>query len=251
MKVIPNTVTAILLVALTACTQPGETTQVGAATGGVLGAGFGAVVGSAAGSTGEGALVGALAGVAAGGAVGNALEAQEVNMQRQDEAIERQQNIIASQQAEIQELRRLGQDGITYREGVTFNAGNSGQTMREQNLVNPESQARGSIKWSGNTAKADATNTYSSSTTRTLDSDECVKAQGEVTKADTKDDVSDKLFHFRRALRLCPENASFHNGLGQLYLSLNRKTDAEFEFNEALRLDPNFQPARDNLIKVK
>ena len=59
--------------------------------------------------------------------------------------------------------------------------------------------------------------------------------------------MADKLFHYRRALRLCPDNALYHNGLGEIYRSLNRLDDAEYEFREALRLDPGFQTARENL----
>ncbi len=62
--------------------------------------------------------------------------------------------------------------------------------------------------------------------------------------------LADKLFHFRRALRLCPDSADYHNGLGEVYLVLNRKNDAEFEFKEALRLNPSLYIAKKNLNMI-
>jgi Flp pilus assembly protein TadD len=35
--------------------------------------------------------------------------------------------------------------------------------------------------------------------------------------------------------------------MGEVYLSLDRRTDAEFEFREALRIDPNLDAAVKNL----
>ncbi|NMC62480.1 MAG: tetratricopeptide repeat protein, partial [SAR324 cluster bacterium] len=65
---------------------------------------------------------------------------------------------------------------------------------------------------------------------------ECGEAQDEVNKANEAIDSADKLFHLRRALRLCPNNSSYHTMLGDLYLKLGRKEDADFEFGEARRL---------------
>lgn len=76
---------------------------------------------------------------------------------------------------------------------------------------------------------------------------ECEKAQEEAGKAERAGQIADKLFHFRRALRLCPTNPAFHNGLGEVYLSLDRRDDAKFEFSEALRIDPSFTPAQQHL----
>jgi hypothetical protein len=48
---------------------------------------------------------------------------------------------------------------------------------------------------------------------------------------------ADKLYHFRRAIRLCPGKAEFHKMLGDTYTSMGRKLDAEFELGEAQRLE--------------
>lgn len=95
---------------VSACTEPGETTGVGAATGGVLGAGLGAIVGNQTGDAGEGLVIGGLVGAGAGAAVGNSLEAQQKSIRTQDEAIERQQRMLAAQSSEVKELRNLSRD---------------------------------------------------------------------------------------------------------------------------------------------
>ncbi|MCB0333953.1 MAG: tetratricopeptide repeat protein, partial [Bdellovibrionales bacterium] len=92
-------------------------------------------------------------------------------------------------------------------------------------------------------AESPATNEQALLTSSTPDSTECVKAGEEVNQAQNASDTADKLFHYRRALRLCPESPAFHLGLGEVYLSLGRSEDAEFEFREALRIDPTFRPA--------
>ena len=81
-------------------------------------------------------------------------------------------------------------------------------------------------------------------------SNDCVVAKDEITKANKTEVLADKLFHFRRALRLCPDSADYHNGLGEVYLVLNRKNDAEFEFKEALRLNPSLYVAKKNLNMI-
>jgi len=262
---------------LSACTKPGETTSVGAATGGVLGAGMGAIVGSQSGEPGAGLAIGALAGAAAGAAVGNALEAHEQIMQRQDEAIERQQRIISSQQTEIQELRRISQDSIAYRDDKSVPAIVKAEERAaiQRTIVKPKvkpqssHQALPTKSTSQSIAKVGTQRQNSSesvwhersvvgqpsATTKlsqsTAQQSDCFKAEGEVSQAKLKEDVSDKLFHYRRALRLCPTNADYHSSLGELYLSLNRRSDAQYEFQEALKLDPNNQSAKTNLSKVR
>lgn len=280
------------------CTKPGETTAVGATTGGALGAGVGAVVGAQTGDPWAGAAIGAIAGAAAGGAIGNALEAHEEVMQRQDEALERQQRIISSQQSEIKELRRLGQDTITYRApgdtgskrvveerassiplvippsiaNNTFRPSNTpvvsnGAVWRQKDVntvasapkkvapveVTPKtsnvSSAASSVKPSAVGSQVAQESSVGAMMSATESAD-CAKAAGEVSQAQVQDDVSDKLFHYRRALRLCPSNSGYHNKLGELYLSLNRKDDAKYEFGEALKYDPSNAAAKANMSKL-
>jgi tetratricopeptide (TPR) repeat protein len=311
-------ITLTCLVA-TGCTKPGETTAIGATTGGVIGAGVGAVVGGQSGDPFAGAAIGAVAGALAGGAVGNALEAHEEVMQRQDEALERQQRIISSQESEIRELRRLGQDTITYKSPTEssyrrsyeerasskidlvippslankkFNGAATPGVWRQKNIGSPAIVVPSSTK----PVNAVATNTKSvvASSQATavpktevkpivstkivepiqkvqqpekmnsisevaainqtaevsLMSDDCKKAEQEISQSETQEDASDKLFHLRRALRLCPDNSGYHKKLGDLYLSLNRKDDAKYEFGEAVRLDPNSAEAKSKLNEL-
>lgn len=68
----------------------------------------------------------------------------------------------------------------------------------------------------------------------------CTDAKPEIDKAEKAQDAGDKLFHYRRALRICPEDADTHVKIGDLYLSLGRKEDALFEYEEAKKLNSNF-----------
>jgi len=311
------------LFAVTGCTEPGETTGMAAATGGVIGAGLGAIVGSQTGDAGTGLVIGAVAGSSAGALVGNAIEAQEKTLKTQDEAIERQERMIASQRAEIEELRRIDRDSMPNgREEVTRGryAGTPSSRSPERTVV-PHAVAPRSAGLRESTMTA---TTRSAPVERTIDipkpapvpakvttkttppkvaakvapkvveepiadirpepveetvlaiepkletstepsqaadvtgalqgaqvngtaGSECANAADEISKAGISTDTADKLFHLRRALRLCPDNADYHNRLGEVYLTLDRKSDAEYEFREALRLEPNFDGAVKNL----
>lgn len=67
-------------------------------------------------------------------------------------------------------------------------------------------------------------------------SKECAQAGAEAQKGTSAADSADKLYHFRRAIRLCPGKADFHKLLADTYTSMGRKLDAEFEMGEAQRL---------------
>ncbi len=312
-------VTTLASLVAVGCTKPGETTAIGATTGGVIGAGVGAVVGGQSGDPFAGAAIGAAAGALAGGAVGNALEAHEEVMQRQDEALERQQRIISSQESEIRELRRLGQDTITYRApgesaykrgyeerasskidlvippslaNKKFNTPPSPGVWTQKNLGSPAIVVPSTVRPSApvvNNTKSVVSSSKPAPVAKTevkpivstkvvepikqveqkvesneisavaavnaapevsLVSDDCKKAEQEISQSETQEDASDKLFHLRRALRLCPDNSGYHKKLGDLYLSLNRKDDAKYEFGEAVRLDPNSTEAKSKLNEL-
>ncbi len=347
-------IVCVFALSVSACTEPGETTGMGAAAGGVLGAGLGAIVGSATGDAGAGLVIGAVAGTAAGAAVGNMVEGQEATIRTQDEAIERHERIIQAQRGEIEELRRVHQDGplaslrraqpVQPRrpESSAFSAPTrvggraervlpqpqlphartvntvntvkpyadlpkpsaaalaTRQSMSERNLTQSESGselqrrfaeqsahsrqplARKSQDTVSNLSKSagfespaivepaiveppaseiQALSSHSGESaaqgqtlgavgalaTETQPSADCTQAGAEAEKAGRSSELADKLFHLRRALRMCPENATYHNDLGEVYLALNRKTDAAFEFREAVRLDPKHEEAQTNL----
>lgn len=75
-------------------------------------------------------------------------------------------------------------------------------------------------------------------------SSECKEAQAERDRASEAADNSDKLFHLRRALRLCPNSAPLHYELGKVYSSMERVSDAEGEFKQALSIDPSLVAAK-------
>ena len=79
----------------------------------------------------------------------------------------------------------------------------------------------------------------------------CSEAAGEAQAAQSATESSQKLYHLRRAQRLCPTNSAFYTDLGNLYLSMGRVQDARNSFNDALKIDPNLQAARTGLEEVK
>lgn len=270
------------LVALFGCTDPGETTGMAAATGGAIGAGLGAIVGSQTGDAGAGLVLGGVAGAGTGAAIGNALEAQEESIRTQDEAIERQERRILAQRSELEELRKASDDQIVFNEQALRSPGGSinaptgersfalnqprsadiapvapraaSPSIQEKTLAaQPPRQrevVRGSFGWEQySDQNSTDTSARKPAAVQPLSGD-CQQAQAEINKASAASENADRLFHYRRALRLCPENAEFHNGLGELYLTLDRVDDARFEFREALRLEPNNTLARRNLTRL-
>jgi Flp pilus assembly protein TadD len=61
---------------------------------------------------------------------------------------------------------------------------------------------------------------------------------------------ADRLFYYRRAVRLCSTEPGYHVEIGKLYINLGRIEDAKFEFKQAIDLDPSNQMARDQLSKL-
>lgn len=333
----------IFCVSLAACTEPGQMTGIGAATGGVVGAGLGAIVGNQTGNAGSGLAIGAVAGAGAGAAVGNVLEAQDQAIRQQDEAIERQEQVIRAQRGELDQLRRLSQDSVRFRgKAPTRTAAprsvqaTSSESLVLKNLPSKPSapgsfasrslpSAPAAAPYAGRAAPASVS--QDSITSRNLpkksepvdepqlenfdatsgedltgdaavagakeaggtliDSDigtdavvsdasvpandalpakdeaikdplpvaagntkssaDCLSAETEFQQAAGKSENPDKLFHIRRALRLCPDDARFHSSLGDIYSALGRGSDARFEFQEALRLSPGNAEVRKKL----
>jgi hypothetical protein len=286
-----RTFCVLSLCCLTACTQPGETTGIGAAAGGALGAGLGAIIGSQSGSAGSGLAIGAVAGSASGALIGNAFQAQQEAIRTQDEALERQERMVQAQKTELDELRRLKSDTEPRRVSrSTSRTSTSPQPPKvardsvreatrsvdplepaprakmrdeaatvESDLVAPlereapeppatspapspkKSPTLGDFEESATTARLPSRPTSSS----------CSQADEEQMLATNSPDVSEKLFHLRRALRLCPNSAVAHHELGKVYLTLKRPADAEYEFKQALAVDPEFKAAAKSLNQLQ
>lgn len=107
-----KTLTLLSAVVTLGCTQPRQTTAVGAAAGGAIGAGLGAIIGNQTGNAGSGVAIGAVAGAATGALVANALQAQQESLRSQDEALERQERLLQVQRSEITELRNMNPDVV-------------------------------------------------------------------------------------------------------------------------------------------
>lgn len=303
------------LLMLVSCTDPGETTGIAAMTGGALGAGLGAIVGNQTGDPGSGLAIGAVAGASTGALVGNAIQAQEENIRTQDEAIERQERVIAAQKSELEELRRLNQDNPGYRQSLNSQLRN--QYRKPMPVRQPDTRAAyrapeyrapeyrrpaqvlernippqpaaadtlgaakkesyaDSLYGSYGTAQARPSSVVKQAEPPKIAAPvqpaisaqeiapvalkqepaelkggtECRQADDEMTKAQAAADTSDKLFHTRRAIRLCPERPAFHQALAEIYLALNRKEDAVFEYEEALKYDPNYSPAKEGMKNI-
>lgn len=82
-------------------------------------------------------------------------------------------------------------------------------------------------------------------------SGECGQASQEIEKSKQVSEPAEKLFHYRRALRLCPSEARYHVHLGDHYRSLKRDADANFEYKEALALDPSNAEVKKKVEELK
>ena len=78
----------------------------------------------------------------------------------------------------------------------------------------------------------------------------CGDAENEVVRARSAASDTDKLFYYRRALRLCKSKPEYHVEIGRVYNSIGRKDEAEFEFSRALEIDPEHRDAQDELTML-
>jgi Flp pilus assembly protein TadD len=62
-----------------------------------------------------------------------------------------------------------------------------------------------------------------------------------------------KVYLLQKATRFCPNSAQMYNDFGVAYYQRNEQYDrqrASDEFNEALRIDPDYDVARNNLARL-
>ncbi len=81
-------------------------------------------------------------------------------------------------------------------------------------------------------------------------SGDCASADDYVDRAAKAGDNDDRIYYLEKAVKLCPYQARAHNDLGVAYYTRSNRHDrdrARTEFNEALKIDPGYTVARNNL----
>jgi cytochrome c-type biogenesis protein CcmH/NrfG len=84
----------------------------------------------------------------------------------------------------------------------------------------------------------------------TTTSEGCQQGKEAREAAANTSENSDKLFHLRKALRVCPNSAETHYDMGKVYLSMDRAADANYEFKQALSINPNYTAAQESLKEL-
>ncbi len=85
-------------------------------------------------------------------------------------------------------------------------------------------------------------------------SGDCARADRYVDRAANTRDNDDRIYYLEKAVKLCPYQARAHNDLGVAYYNRNSRHDrdrAKSEFNEALKIDPGYTIARNNLSNLQ
>ncbi len=277
----------LIAILVIACTKPGEKTGYGAAAGGAIGAGLGAIVGNQVGNTGQGLVVGAAAGAGTGALIANALEAQDEAMRQQDEAMERQEQLIRAQRNQMESMRGASDPRAGFESTNLSKVGTSGRAapgdlyldqspsprMTEPMAAQPmaaepikpiQESYKAPLRSETVPAKlAEPTSVpgmkplletdipVQNAASSSINKKSCTDAQPEIQKAESAQDAGDKLFHYRRALRICPEDPDTHVRIGDLYLSLGRKEDALFEYEEAKKLNSNMPGIQEKIESAR
>jgi len=78
----------------------------------------------------------------------------------------------------------------------------------------------------------------------------CTKGQGYFDRSLKTRNNDDKVYYLQKSAQLCPGDARVHNDLGVAYYTRSGRHDrdrARAEFQEALKIKPDYRVARDNL----
>ena len=121
-----------------------------------------------------------------------------------------------------------------------------GKGIQEKDLASAASTKADTVK-----AEAEAVTVKEDTTAKVAEPTQpksgCEEGKEAREAAANSSDDSDKLFHLRKALRLCPNSAETHYDLGKAYLHMDRAADANYEFKQSLSIDPSIKPAQESL----
>lgn len=147
-------------------------------------------------------------------------------------------------------IRKVDKTG-SISEQVNKSATSLSSNSLENNSLSPAKTSglnKSALKEKGSgTSQAAA---YVPSSSKKHTSPSCLEAENEASRARQASSDADKLFYFRRALRLCGESSNFHFETGKAYLAIGREEDAAFEFRAAVELDSQNQAAKQMLTSL-
>jgi len=78
----------------------------------------------------------------------------------------------------------------------------------------------------------------------------CSQGSQYFDRAHRAQNLDRKIHLLRKGLRHCPNNPAAHNDLGVALVLRGDEREARSHFNQALRIDPDYQPARSNLGRL-
>ncbi len=113
-----------------------------------------------------------------------------------------------------------------------------------------EGQQQGQASQAASTSVSQTTSRAASTTTVTAFRQDCSLAQDYFRRGYDAASNSDKIYYLQKGLQYCATDVRAQNDLGVAYYQRGDRHDtdrARDHFQAALRLDPNYSPARQNL----
>lgn len=79
----------------------------------------------------------------------------------------------------------------------------------------------------------------------------CATAFRNFEKAQAAKDPGSAVALYREGLNLCPDDDVAHYELGKIFAGMGKRDEARAEFEAALKINPNFQGAKQEMEKVQ
>jgi len=80
---------------------------------------------------------------------------------------------------------------------------------------------------------------------------DCAAAFRYFEKAQGAEDPRNAVVLYREGLSLCPDDDVAHYEMGKIFAGMGRRDEARAEFEAALKINPNFQGAKQELEKLQ